>query len=98
MVKHFIFWTFSDKVNDENKQEVLTMMSESVKGLVGKISGLISAEIGENYADSGCDFVFYAEFENKECVSFFQNHPLHLAHKERSAPFVKDRMVADYEI
>lgn len=98
MVKHFIFWTFSDKVNNENKQEVLNMMSESVKGLVGKIPGLISAEIGENFAGSGCDFVFYAQLENKKSLTEFQNHPLHLAHKERSAPYVKNRFVADYEI
>lgn len=98
MVKHFIFWTFSDKVNDSNRSEVLNMMSASVKGLVGKIPGLLAAEIGENFADSECDFVFYAEFENKDCVPAFQNHPLHLAHKERSAPFVKGRFVADYEI
>ena len=39
------------------------MMSDSVKNLVGKIPGLIKAEIGENFADSDCDFVFYAEFE-----------------------------------
>lgn len=98
MVKHFIFWTFSDKVNDENRQEILDMMSKSVKGLVGKIPGLITAEIGENFADSDCDFVFYAELENKESVPAFQNHPLHLAHKKLSAPYVKNRLVADYEI
>lgn len=39
------------------------MMSDSAKNLVGKIPGLIKAEIGENFADSDCDFVFYAEFE-----------------------------------
>lgn len=31
------------------------MMSDSVKNLVGKIPGLIKAEIGENFADSDCD-------------------------------------------
>ncbi len=85
MVRHIIFWTFSDNVNDSNRKEV-----------VGKIPGLIKAEIGENFADSDCDFVFYAEFERMENIPAFQVHPLHVAHKERSAPYVKTRFVADY--
>ena len=60
------------------------MMSDSAKNLVGKIPGLIKAEIGENFADSDCDFVFYAEFERMENIPAFQVHPLHVAHKERS--------------
>ena len=80
MVRHIIFWTFSDKVNDSNRKEVLKMMSDSVK----------------NFADSDCDFVFYAEFERMENIPAFQVHPLHIAHKERSAPYVKTRFVADF--
>lgn len=72
------------------------MMSDSVKNLVGKIPGLIKAEIGENFADSDCDFVFYAEFERMENIPAFQVHPLHVANKERSAPYVKTRFVADF--
>ena len=34
------------------------MMSDSAKNLVGKIPGLIKAEIGENFADSDCDLYF----------------------------------------
>lgn len=96
MVRHIIFWTFSDNVNDSNRKEVLKMMSDSAKNLVGKIPGLIKAEIGENFADSDCDFVFYAEFERMENIPAFQVHPLHVAHKERSAPYVKTRFVADF--
>ena len=96
MVRHIIFWTFSDNVNDSNRKEVLKMMSDSAKNLVGKIPGLIKAEIGENFADRDCDFGFYAEFEHMENIPAFQVHPLHVAHKERSAPYVKTRFVADF--
>lgn len=68
------------------------MMSDSAKNLVGKIPGLIKAEIGENFADSDCDFVFYAEFERMENIPAFQVHPLHVAHKERSAPVCKNTL------
>ncbi len=96
MVKHILFWQFSDAVREENRKEVLEMLSASVKGLEGKIPGLISCEIGENVVGTDCDFVFFAEFETLEDVKAFQNHPLHIKHKERSAPYVQNRLAADY--
>lgn len=98
MVRHILFWKFSDRVNDDNRNEVLSMLRASVNGLQGNIPGLLSCEIGEAVEGSDCDFVFYAELESLEAVRAFQNHPLHLAHKERSAPYVQARFAADYEV
>lgn len=96
MLKHILFWQFSDAVNDENRKEVLEKLSASVKNLEGKIDGLLFCEIGENVAGTDCDFVFYANFESLEALQHFQNHPLHIAHKQMAAPFVKNRLAADY--
>lgn len=98
MVRHILFWTFSERVTNENRDSVLALITNSVNGLSGKIPGLLKAEIGVNFADSPCDFVFYAEFENKAAVPAFQNHPLHLKHKALCAPYVASRFAADYEI
>ena len=46
MVRHILFWKFSDAVNDQNRDEVLKMLRASVKSLEG-IPGLLSCEIGE---------------------------------------------------
>ncbi len=96
MLKHILFWQFSDAVNDGNRQEVLEKLSASVKNLEGKIDGLLSCEIGENVVGADCDFVFYATFASLEALQHFQNHPLHVAHKQMAAPFVKNRLAADY--
>lgn len=98
MVKHILFWQFSDAVHDGNRKEILERLSASVKSLEGKISGLISCEIGENVAGTDCDFVFFAEFESLDAVKVFQNHPLHIAHKKLAAPYVQNRLAADYII
>ena len=97
MVRHILFWKFSDAVNDQSRDEVLAMLRASVKSLEG-IPGLLSCEIGEAVKGSDCDFVFYAELESLDAVPAFQNHPLHLAHKKRSAPYVQSRLAADYEV
>lgn len=98
MLKHILFWQFSDAVTEENRAEVLEKLSASVKNLEGKIPGLLSCEIGENIVGADCDFVFYATFESLEAMQAFQNHPLHIAHKQTSAPFVKNRLAADYYV
>ncbi len=98
MLKHILFWQFSDAVTDENRKAVLEKLSTSVKNLEGKIDGLLSCEIGENQVGSDCDFVFYAAFESMDALQAFQNHPLHVAHKQMAAPYVKNRLAADYYV
>ncbi len=96
MLKHILFWQFSDAVTEENRAAVLKKLSDSVKNLEGKIDGLLSCEIGKNIVGTDCDFVFYATFASLEALQNFQNHPLHVAHKQMAAPFVKNRLAADY--
>lgn len=96
MLRHILFWQFSDAVTDENREEVLQKLSASVKNLEGKIDGLLSCEIGKNVAGEDCDFVFYATFESPDALKAFQNHPLHVAHKQMAAPYVKNRLAADF--
>ena len=45
MLKHILFWQFSDAVTEENRAAVLKKLSDSVKNLEGKIDGLLSCEI-----------------------------------------------------
>lgn len=98
MVRHILLWKFSRQVIEEGRQqEALALMSASVSNMVGKIPGLIRAEIGGNLTGNACDFVFYAELEDMDALAAYQVHPLHVAHKERSAPLVEaPPVVADY--
>lgn len=96
MVRHILFWQFSDAVRADNRAEVLERLRASVKGMEGKIPGLLSCEIGENVTGADCDFVFFAEFTSLDALHDFQVHPLHMRHKEMAAPYVKNRLVADY--
>lgn len=98
MVRHILLWKFSRQVKEQGRQqEALAVMADSVAGMVGKIPGLLRAEIGENRTGDACDFVFYAELEDMEALAAYQGHPLHVAHKERSAALVEaPPVVADY--
>lgn len=98
MVRHILLWKFSRQVKETGRQkEALAVMSESVSAMVGKIPGLLRADIGENLAGDACDFVFCAELTDTEALASYQVHPLHVAHKERSAPLVEaPPTVVDY--
>ena len=95
MVRHILFWRFSQTVTPENRAEVFDLLHRSVKTLEA-IDGVVRCEIGEALPISDCDFVFYSEFTSEEALRAFQVHPLHEAHKQRMAPYVQKRLCADY--
>lgn len=98
MIRHILFWNYTDKVKKANTQEEsLEFLQDSVNTMNGKIDGLINAQIGENIA-GGYDLIFYAEFTDKESLDRFKNHPLHVAHRERCKDIVTDRLCGDIEV
>ena len=97
MIRHILFWNYTDKVKAEHREaEMLRFLQKSVHTMEGKIDGLLCAEIGKNTA-KGYDLVFYAELRDKEALERFQNHPLHVAHRERCREIVTDRLCGDLE-
>lgn len=97
MVRHIILWKFTEEVKRSGKEgEVLALLRASAAGMVGKIDGLRSAEIGKNTAGGEYDFVYCADFDSPQALAAYQHHPLHEAHKARSKPYVCGRLVADY--
>ena len=74
------------------------MIREGLEGLVGRVDGLIMAEVRRNFNPSGMDLCLVSEFESKEALDAYQNHPLHLKVKEFVHKVVTDRAVTDCEI
>ena len=97
MIRHILFWNYTDKVKEEhNEDEMLQFLQDSVNTMNGKIDGLLYAEIGKNIA-GGYDLVFYAELRDKSALEQFRDHPLHVAHRERCKDIVTDRLCGDLE-
>ena len=97
MVRLILFLNYTEQVkNAHSEEESLTFLQKSVETMNVNIDGLIHDEIGKNIAE-GDDLVFYAEFESKEALENFKNHPLHAAHKERCMDIVTERRCGDME-
>ncbi|MBQ7102235.1 MAG: Dabb family protein, partial [Clostridia bacterium] len=57
MVTHIVFWNVR---NDEKKQENMEHMKEILTALVGKVDGLLSAEVGFSFNPKGYDLALYS--------------------------------------
>lgn len=99
MIRHILFWKYTDTVKADHKEvEALEFLQKSVATMVGHIDGLLYAEINTNTAGGEYDLVFYSELENEPALNAFQNHPLHIAHRERCKDLVTERICGDIEV
>ena len=94
MVKHIVVYTLKEGVN---KPEAIEIIRSVLEPLVGVIPGLLHMEIRATY-QGGMDYALYSEFENREALQNYVNHPAHLAAKEHFWHFLDSRVCADYEV
>jgi heme-degrading monooxygenase HmoA len=94
MVKHIVLYTLKEGVN---KEEAVQVITQALEPLVGVIPGLTHMEIRATY-QGGMDYALYSEFESKEALAAYREHPAHLAAKEHFWHFLETRVAADYEV
>jgi heme-degrading monooxygenase HmoA len=92
MVKHIVLYNLKDGVEKDSTVKMITSVLEP---LVGKIPGLLHLEIRRTY--NGMDYALYSEFESKEALAAYAEHPLHLEAKTHFFHLLDTRVAADYE-
>ena len=93
MVKHIVVYTLKEGVE---KAEAIRMIGSLLEPLVGKIPGLLHLEVRQAYR--GMDYALYSEFESREALAAYREHPAHLAAKKNFHHFLNTRVAADYEV
>ena len=79
MVRHIVSWNFREDVPEEKREEVRNELKKAFPALVGKIPGLLKAEVGmPPLGTSNCDMSLYCELNNAEDIPVYANHPEHL--------------------
>ena len=94
MIKHIVVYTFKEGVD---KAEAVKIVASVLEPLVGKIPGLLKMEIRACY-QGGMDYALYSEFESKETLAAYREHPLHLEAKKQFHHYIGTRYAADYEV
>jgi hypothetical protein len=92
MVKHIVMWNLADPTT---KQETGLHMKELLEGLVGKVPGLLRAEVGIGF--NGYDVALYSELASREALAVYQEHPAHLEVKTYVHSVISQRVCCDWE-
>jgi len=93
MIKHTVFW----KLKDENKEQNMQKIKHDLEALVGKVDGLLSADVGMNFAGGEYDLALVSDFESKEALNAYQTHPLHMKVREFVGSVKVSREAVDFE-
>ena len=94
MVKHIVLYTLKEGVD---KDAAVKLIASVLEPLPGKIPGLQHMEIRATY-QGNMDYALYSEFESKEALAAYREHPAHLAAKKHFHHFLDKRVAADYEV
>ena len=94
MVKHIVVYTLKEGTDKPTAVELIRSVLEP---LVGVIPGLTKMEIRPCY-QGGMDYALYSEFESKEALAAYADHPAHQAAKAHFWELLDSRVCADYEV
>jgi hypothetical protein len=91
MVKHIVLWRLKNKADAARVKQELESMR-------GKIPGLLSLEVGLNFAEnSPVDVGLYSEFSDRAALAAYSDHPVHVPVKHVVGALVAERWVLDYD-
>ncbi|MBR2867343.1 MAG: Dabb family protein [Alistipes sp.] len=99
MIRHIVMWKFRRDLEETPEQIALEMKSR-LEALVGKIDGLLRAEVGVNIKEtaSSYDAVLTADFPSFEAMEAYKVHPLHVAVSDYCKSRRLERVDVDYSL
>jgi hypothetical protein len=100
MIKHIVCWKLRNRIRPFSENSDATAVKTALEDLRGKIPGLLHIEVGFDFSgkDTAGDIVLYSEFESKEALLAYQEHPAHVAVGKIVRPRTCERRMIDYEL
>jgi quinol monooxygenase YgiN len=97
MIRHIVMWKLRGETA-ELQQAARARVKAAFEGLRGKIPGMRTIEIGSDVSgvDYACDVVLFSEFESREALAAYAQHPLHLQVREELGDLRTARYQVDY--
>lgn len=99
MIRHIVMWKFRCDL-DETPAEIAMEMKRRLESLVGKIDGLLRAEVGVNIKEtaSSYDAVLTADFPSFEAMEAYKVNPLHVEVSDYCKSRRLERVDVDYNV
>ncbi|MFL9871953.1 Dabb family protein [Paraburkholderia megapolitana] len=99
MIRHIVMWQVRGDTAQE-KRISSDRVKEAFEGLRGRIPGMRHLEIGidSSTVDYACDVVLVSDFESREALEAYANHPEHLRVRQQLGDVRTARYQVDYEV
>ena len=100
MIKHIVCWKLLNRAKPLEENSDAVVIKTALEDLRGKIPGLLHLELGFDFSgkDSAGDIVLYSEFESREALLAYNEHPAHVKVGKIVRPRTCERRMIDYEI
>lgn len=97
MIRHIVMWKLRGETA-EQQESARARVKTAFEGLRGQIPGMRNMEIGFDVSgvDYACDVVLFSEFESREALAAYANHPAHLHVREELGDLRTARHQVDY--
>lgn len=99
MVKHIVVWRLKSSAHGHTRTENARIIKQRLESLSGVIPGLLKIEVGIDFGktEQSCDVALYSEFDSREALRLYQEHPAHQAAVQFIREARDERYVVDYE-
>lgn len=99
MVHHIVMWKFKPEIPQEERGALLQQMEEQLKGLVGKVPGLLTVDfVQQPISSSTHDMALVTTLEKAEDIAVYGAHPEHVKVADTYVrPYTCERACLDYE-
>jgi hypothetical protein len=92
MIRHIVLWRLKASAHGHTKTENARIIKQRLESLRGVIPGI---DFGKT--EQSCDVALCCEFESKEALRLYQEHPAHQAAVQFIREARDERYVVDYE-
>jgi heme-degrading monooxygenase HmoA len=98
MLKHIVMWNVRGD-DAAARERHIAQVKAAFESLRGRVPGLLHVEVGvdESRIDYACDVVLYTEFDSREALAAYADHPEHLRVRSALGDLRIARHQVDYE-
>ena len=95
MIRHIVLWRLKS-ADDAG----FTAIRSALHAQLGHIPGLLRVEIARSFNTGrrAADFALTCDFENREALAAYHQHPAHMEARALVDPLIAEHWIADYEL
>jgi len=98
-IRHIVMWNVRGDDAAARARNV-ALLKSGFESLRGRVPGLLHLEVGvdESRVDYACDVVLLSEFDSREALAAYAQHPEHLRVRQALGDLRSARHQVDYEV